>query len=448
MSAREFNFDGLVGPTHNYAGLSYGNVASARHRNLVSNPKAAALQGLEKMRALAELGVGQAILPPLPRPKISFLRSLGYSGSRQQIIEETSQADPVLLASCYSASNMWTANAATVSAAADCLDRRLHLTPANLMSGLHRSLEANETFAVLRFVFCDEQQFCVHPPLPAATAYADEGAANHTRFCDKFGETGVEFFVYGTRALDPSTRKPLKFPARQTLEASQAVCRNHQLSPEAVVFGQQNPEAIDAGVFHNDVISVGHQNVLLCHEQSFVDQPQLIDRLKSVFVDVCGQELQVCQLSTDEISIDDCVASYLFNSQLISLPGGELVLLCPQESETNPAARECVDRMVNEVASIQRAVFIDLRQSMNNGGGPACLRLRVCLSDEQVAAVHPFVLFTDERYRQLKRWIQKHYRDQLAPDDLADPKLAIEADAALVELADILQMPLLQFGNH
>ena len=26
--AYEVNFDGLVGPTHNYAGLSYGNVAS------------------------------------------------------------------------------------------------------------------------------------------------------------------------------------------------------------------------------------------------------------------------------------------------------------------------------------------------------------------------------------------------------------------------------------
>ena len=52
-TAREFNFDGLVGPSHNYAGLSFGNVASFSNVKSASNPKQAALQGLAKMRALA-----------------------------------------------------------------------------------------------------------------------------------------------------------------------------------------------------------------------------------------------------------------------------------------------------------------------------------------------------------------------------------------------------------
>ncbi|EGF31557.1 Succinylarginine dihydrolase, partial [Oxalobacteraceae bacterium IMCC9480] len=60
LPAREFNFDGLVGPSHNYAGLSFGNVASFNNVKSVSSPKQAALQGLAKMRALAARGFAQA----------------------------------------------------------------------------------------------------------------------------------------------------------------------------------------------------------------------------------------------------------------------------------------------------------------------------------------------------------------------------------------------------
>ena len=87
---REFNFDGLIGPTHNYAGLSYGNIASAKHRQKSSSPRQAALQGLAKMKALADQGIGQAILPPLRRPRFEFLRELGYHGSNEQLIKPVS----------------------------------------------------------------------------------------------------------------------------------------------------------------------------------------------------------------------------------------------------------------------------------------------------------------------------------------------------------------------
>src|SRR3954469_13600147 len=131
MNAYEVNFDGLVGPTHNYAGLSYGNVASMKHKLSVSNPRQAALEGLEKMKFLASLGVKQAVLPPHERPHLQTLRRLGFSGSDADVLRTAQQRDPTLLAMVSSASTMWTANAATISPSADSEDHRAHFTPAN-----------------------------------------------------------------------------------------------------------------------------------------------------------------------------------------------------------------------------------------------------------------------------------------------------------------------------
>src|SRR5687768_11173563 len=181
MKAYEVNFDGLVGPTHNYAGLSYGNVASMSHKRSVSSPRQAALQGLAKMKFLADLGVKQAVLPPHPRPDIAALRRIGFTGSDADVLAKVQREDPVLLAAVSSSSSMWAANAATVSPSADTSDGRMHFTPANLVSLFHRSLEAPTTAAVLRAIFNDEKHFAHHPPLPATMHFSDEGAANHTR---------------------------------------------------------------------------------------------------------------------------------------------------------------------------------------------------------------------------------------------------------------------------
>ena len=142
--AVEANFDGLVGPTHNYAGLSWGNVASKSNVNAVSNPKEAALQGLAKMKKLADRGYVQAVLPPHERPHIPTLRALGFAGSDRQVLEQAAQADPAILAAVSSASAMWTANAATVSPSADTADHRVHFTPANLSAKFHRSIDLGE----------------------------------------------------------------------------------------------------------------------------------------------------------------------------------------------------------------------------------------------------------------------------------------------------------------
>ena len=121
-SACELNIDGLVGPTHNYGGLSYGNVASQNNCQVASNPREAARQGLAKMKALMDMGFAQAVLAPQERPDVQALRACGFSGSDAQVIEKAArEAMPLLVASC-SASSMWTANAATVSPSADTAD--------------------------------------------------------------------------------------------------------------------------------------------------------------------------------------------------------------------------------------------------------------------------------------------------------------------------------------
>ncbi len=440
---REFNFDGLVGPTHNYAGLSHGNLASARNQGLVASPKTAALEGLAKMRFVASLGIGQAVLPPLPRPNLKLLRSLGFFGSPAQLIAAADKADPTLVAISYSASSMWTANAATVSPSPDTADRRLHLTPANLNSLLHRSLEAQQTTAVLRQIFADPNYFQVHSPLPFGSALADEGAANHTRLAADHGAPGVEWFTFGRSALDPNLPSPAKFPARQTREACQAIARRHQLAKSRTLVTQQHPEAIDAGVFHNDVIAVGSVNLLLAHERAFVDQPRVIADLREMWSQTQIGPLHYVEISSAELSLADAVSSYLFNSQLLKTNDGTFVIVCPRECEATPAAHCVLQRLlVDPAIPIAQVKFLNLRQSMRNGGGPACLRLRVVLSDEQQQAALPGVFWSDDLDRRLTAWIQRHYRDELAPDDLCDPHLINESFQALDELGKILGIDL------
>ena len=442
MAAKEFNFDGLVGPTHNYAGLSHGNVASAKHQHAVSSPRAAALQGLEKMKFVRDLGVEQCVLPPLPRPNLNFLREIGFSGTDHQLIERAGKVDPVLVAVCFSASNMWTANAATVSPSSDTSDQKLHLTPANLASNLHRSIEAQTTTSVLRAIFADSQSFNVHAPLPSTMALTDEGAANHTRLCNAPGEAGVEVFVYGCEFLRPDTARPTKFPARQTRESVEAIARRHSLNEKQTVIIQQNPAAIDGGVFHNDVISVGHQNVLLCHEMAFADQAKSLNRIQQQFNETCGSNLNVVSISNDQLNLQDAVSSYLFNSQIVTTGDNQMALICPADCESNVQAKKCTEKILANDNPITNVHFLDLRQSMNNGGGPACLRLRVVLNDDQQSKFHQRIRFTDELHQELVDWVNKHYREELSPNDLLDPKLLTETRDAFDELGQLLDLPI------
>ncbi|MGB2109117.1 MAG: N-succinylarginine dihydrolase [Marinobacter vinifirmus] len=432
--AVEANFDGLVGPTHNYAGLSWGNVASKSNVNAVSNPKEAALQGLAKMKKLADRGYVQAVLPPHERPHIPTLRALGFAGSDRQVLEQAAQADPAILAAVSSASAMWTANAATVSPSADTADHRVHFTPANLSAKFHRSIEHRVTGRALKAIFTDESYFAHHPALPSVSHFGDEGAANHTRLCAGYGDPGVELFVYGQAAFNESAPAPVKYPARQTLEASRAIARLHGLDDRHAVFAQQNPAAIDAGVFHNDVIAVGNGSCLFYHELAFLDEGGVLSDIRAR---LAGTELQPVRVSAAEVPIEDAVASYLFNSQLLNTPDG-MLLAVPGECREVASVSRYLDSLLQQNGPITAVEVFDVKQSMRNGGGPACLRLRVVLSDEERRAINQGVVLTDALYERLTAWVNAHYRDELSQQDLADPMLLDEVRKALDELTGIL----------
>lgn len=435
----ELNLDGLVGPTHHYGGLGLGNLASQRHRYEVSNPRAAALEGIAKMRLLVSLGIPQAVLPPQERPLVTVLRQVGFAGDDDAVLAAAAREAPELLSAAASTSSMWAANAATVSPSADTADGRLHLTPANLVSQWHRSLETPQTAAVLKQVFADPAQFVHHDPLSAAAAFADEGAANHTRLAPAHGKAGIELFVFGRDAV---SGQPGRQPARQSLAASQAIARLHGLAADRAVFLRQSTAAIDAGVFHNDVIAVGNENLLLVHEQAYADGPAAIAAVRACYRAACGEELTVIEVRERDIPLAVAVASYLFNSQLVSLPTGGMAVICPAECQEHPAVSRWLDELVAGENPVTAIHAVDVRQSMHNGGGPACLRLRVAVTPAQLAAVHPAVLLTPQRLDRLEAWVQTHYRDRLAVADLPDPALLGESRRALAELAGLLDLRL------
>ncbi len=426
----EVNFDGLVGPTHNYAGLSLGNRASMGHAGMVSSPRRAARQGLAKMRLLTELGLAQGVLPPQRRPDPNILRRLGFGPDATPA--DVHRRSPQLVPAIMSASPMWAANAATVSPSADTADRRVHLTPANLSSTTHRSFESGQTGRILAAIFADQARFEVHDPLPGAAAFADEGAANHGRLTPSHGEPGLQVFVYGRDADEPVS--PGGFPRRQTRLAGELISRSHGVAPNRVLFVRQADAAIDAGAFHNDVVSVVNEDVVLAHQSAFED-PGLL----SAAID--GLPVRLVEVAADRVPLEDAISSYLFNSQLVTLPDGSMTLIAPAEvDETESTAAYLAEAVADPGNPIASVHSLDLRESMHNGGGPACLRLRVVLTDAERRALTGRVLLDEPLLAELERWVDAHYRDELTPNDLADPALAGESDRALDELTTILDL--------
>jgi succinylarginine dihydrolase len=431
---REAQFDGLVGPTHNYGGLSPGNVASTTHGGQASNPRAAALEGLAKMRFVHDLGVLQAVLPPHDRPSLHTLRRLGFRGSDEAMIAAAAATEGgLLLRVCSSASSMWTANAATVAPSRDASDGKVHLTPANLQQMFHRSIEPPTTAAILRSIFSDPGAFVVHDPLPGGGQFADEGAANHTRLVT--GAGAVHVFAWGRLGWGGGAA-PNRYPARQTREASEAVARLHALPPAVCRFPQQHPDGIDGGAFHTDVLAVGNERFFMLHELAFLGRGPFVDELRKTL----GEELFVVEATSAELPLDRAVHAYPFNSQVLTLPDGSMVIVAPEDSREDPSARRFLERVVGAGGPVKAVHYRDVRQSMHNGGGPACLRLRVPLEDDERKRILANVFFTAELETALSAWVTKHYRDKLVAKDLEDPLLARETMTALDALTKLLRL--------
>ena len=432
-AAVEANADGLIGPTHSYAGLSPGNLAASLNAGQASNPRAAVLQGLDKMKRLADLGLPQFVLPPHERPDIPFRRGLGFGGSDGEVLAKAWKEAPTFAAAACSASPMWAANAATVTPSADSADGRVHFTPANLHTNLHRSLEHAQTKRALDALFPDPERFAVHDALWPVAHLADEGAANHVRLCAGHGAAGVNLLVWGRDAFEPWDGP---WPARQTRQASEAIGRRHGAA--GVVLAQQSRAAIAGGTFHNDVVCVGALETLFHHELAFEDTAGTHAAIRAA---ARGFEPVFVEVSNDDLPLADAIASYLFNSMLVSLPGeSRLTLICPTETRDNPRAHAVAQGLVASNGPIGRVEYVDVRQSMRNGGGPACLRLRVVLTEAELAATSPAMRLTDDLHGRLAAWAGRWYRDALAPADLADPALIEESRGALDELTTLLEL--------
>lgn len=433
MIAAESNFDGLIGPTHNYGGLSEGNLASAGNAGLMSRPKEAALQGLTKMRMMHDKGLWQGVLPPQQRPYLPALRAAGFSGSDRDIYQNVWKADPRLARNMLSASSMWAANAATVSPSPDTQERRLNLTPANLSTMLHRSIEHAQTARALKAAFPFAR---VHDALPMQSVFADEGAANHVRLCGERGAQGVELFVYGREGFDGGETE---FPARQTLKSVEAIARRHGLDMTRTVMAKQSKAAIDAGAFHNDVVCVGAKETLFFHELAFANTSKMKADISAAAKGLFSPNF--VEVPTADVSITDAIKAYLFNSMLVQFPGDDrLTLVAPLETQENEATRKYCEKLTSGNGPIGRVDFVDVRQSMRNGGGPACLRLRVTLTEAEWAQVNSGQKFTPQLHDQLNEWVNQHYRETLAPDDLKDPSLMEESFAALDALTVIMNL--------
>ena len=430
----EVNFDGLAGPTHNYSGLSYGNMASLASLRQVSSPKQAALQGLKKARALADRGLVQGILPPQMRPDIVALRNMGFTGIDREVVVKAYRENPLLLSLVSSSAFMWTANAATVCPSSDSTDGKVHLTPANLRAKPHRAIEAKSTQKILACVFADKSMFQVHDPVELGDAFDDEGAANHTRFV--FGDKVCHFFVYGREALNNKERKPCIFPARQTLEASKTVARINCVKSKLCLFAKQNPDIIDAGVFHNDVISTGNEHVFFYHELSFEDT-ETISQLQQMSE---GQLVEI-QVPQNEVDLSTAVRTYLFNSQIVTMPQGHMALVAPVHCKKEESVKCFIDKMIRDPSHpINEVIYFDLLQSMKNGGGPACLRLRVPLTKQEIHKVNPDCLLSTAKYHQLVQWVERHYRDRLTLLDLLEEEILEEVQEAFLELSQIMNL--------
>jgi succinylarginine dihydrolase len=407
----EINFDGIIGPSHNYAGLSPGNIASANNAGAVSSPRAAALQGVEKMRANLRLGLPQGFFMPLDRPNMAWLDGLAA---------DMQSAQPHIRAAAFSASAMWAANAATVSPAPDCSDGRCHLSAANLLTMAHRSHEWTGTAAQLRVAFADTNQFAVHDAVPPP--YGDEGAANHMRMCVSHDQPGIEIFVYG------KTGGP--FPARQHIESSKAIARAHQLDPAKTIFIQQSERAIAGGAFHNDVVAVANEQVLFTHESAFEYPDAAYAEIRAAM-----PSAEIIIVPENRVSLSDAVQSYLFNAQLVTLPNAQgMALILPMEAQENSNVWGWLQEMISGNGPIRKLVPVNVRESMANGGGPACLRLRVVADP---ATIDPRFIADETKLDAIAAVIAQHWPEHIAPDELASPALIQTVQSARAALLKV-----------
>jgi succinylarginine dihydrolase len=440
---REINIDGMIGPSHHFGGLGVENKASELNRAQTSHPRNAALQGLAKMELLDSYGIPQFYLPPPARPAWGWLESLGFSGSKASVLRDCYQEYPILLSAAFSSAFMWTANAASVSCGSDTRSGRAKIKLANLNANLHRSIEEAERLPQLETMFKAVAGVDVLRGLSSSRPLSDEGAANLMRFCTRAGSRGVYAFVYGSEQggsddaaghfqVGAGTRRR---QPRQTRMASALLARSLDLEPADCFLMQQTSAAIDAGVFHNDVIATSHENVLVYHESAFHNSEESVAVIQKRFFEKTGQELETHLVASSDLRLDEAVDTYLFNSQICTDSQGQWRMFVPENCSQSTAVQTVLDRLRSQIPRLRTIDYCPLAESMRNGGGPACLRLRVSLTPAQIDQIPGSMRINSSTLSQLRKLVETEYPEKVEPSDFANPDFAGQCERISLQIA-------------
>ena len=364
--------DTIPGPTNHFGGHAVGNIASMNSKNNILNPQKAALEWLEKVKKVAMIGGNQFVLPPQRRPLTHKKKTL-------------TQSD-------ISSSFIWMANAGLFIPRIDTQLENNQFIPANMKQSEHRNIE--HPFhqywlkKILKYSKCN-----FHKILDIN----DEGSANSIRLWHKKNQCGVNIFVYGK----PNAR----YPIRQSKSSCEKII--NITKPRHYILLEQTKEAIDAGVFHNDVIAFGFKNTIICHEKAFSNQKQELKKLKKIFTNSLNAPLNIVEIANNSLSLNAAVKTYLFNSQVIEI-NNKFELICPIEVKENPNSYKITEKWVTN-GLFNKVHFVNIKSSLKNGGGPACLRLCLYLNDNEVKKIPTKFKLDKTKYKKISKIILEHY---------------------------------------
>jgi succinylarginine dihydrolase len=198
------------------------------------------------------------------------------------------------------------------------------------------------------------------------------------------------------------------------------------------LFVQQSEDAIAAGAFHNDVVAVANERVLFTHERAFAEKDTFYADLRTTL-----PEGEIVEVPANRVSLADAIQSYLFNAQLVTLPDGGMALILPTEARDNVPVWGWLQEMVAGNGPIRQLVPVDVRQSMANGGGPACLRLRVVCD---AADVDPRFLADEAKLDAISVVITQYWPEAIDPTELRSPTLWADIRRARAALLSTLSL--------
>jgi len=143
------------------------------------------------------------------------------------------------------------------------------------------------------------------------------------------------------------------------------------------------------------------------------------------------------EVPASDVPLADAIRSYLFNAQLVTPPDGQPTLIVPSEARETPTVWRWLEQHVAGNGPIRRVEVVDVRQSMANGGGPACLRLRVVADP---ATVDPRFLVDERKLDLIGGVIARTWPEQIHHEELQQPALIADIERARAALLDALEL--------